>query len=320
MKPTIAITMGDPCGVGPEIVLKATFDERVLRICAPLVLGDAGLLNHIAAKLGLRPLAPETILNLSCLDLGIDALRPGRPDKASAQAMIKYIEEAVAMASNGLAAAMVTAPISKEAAKKAGFAFPGHTEFIAHLTNAKDFRMMLGGKDLKVVLVTIHEPISKVPGLITQAGVYKTIQIADAAFTGRFGIKRPRIAVAGLNPHAGEGGLFGNEDAERIAPAVGKARSEGIDATGPLPPDTVFYRAVRKAEFDCVVCMYHDQGLGPLKLLHFEDGVNATLGLPIIRTSVDHGTAYDIAWQGRASHESLVAAIEMAVEMARKNG
>lgn len=310
--------MGDPCGVGPEIVLKAASDERVRRIAAPLVLGDTGLLNHLAAKLRLTPLAPETVLNLSCLD--IEALRPGRPDKATGSAMIKYIEEAVRMTTAGLAAAMVTAPISKEAAKKAGFAFPGHTEFIAHLTNARDFRMMLGGKTLKVILVTIHEPISRVPGLITQAGIYKTIQITDAAFSGRFGLKKPRIAVAGLNPHAGEGGMFGTEEIKIIAPAIKKARDEGIDVTGPLPPDTVFYRAVRKAEFDCVVCMYHDQGLGPLKLLHFEDGVNATLGLPIIRTSVDHGTAYDIAWQGIASHESLVAAVEMAVEMARKDG
>lgn len=314
MKPTIAITMGDPCGVGPEICLKAIADRRVMRLAKPIVIGDAALFNRIASSLCLAPPAADMICNLS--NLNPDAIRPGEPNKATGRAMINYIEEAVHMATAGTAKAIVTAPISKDAAKKAGFAFPGHTEFIAHLTGTKEFRMMLGGKSLKVILVTIHEPISKVPGLITKAAVYNTIKITDAAFSGRFGIKRPRIAVAGLNPHAGEGGMFGHEDIKLIAPAIKKAASEGINVTGPLPPDTVFYRAVRKAEFDCVVCMYHDQGLGPLKLLHFEDGVNATLGLPIIRTSVDHGTAYDIAWKGVASHESLVAAIEMAVEMA----
>ena len=314
MKPSIAITMGDPCGVGPEIILKAVADRRVLRIARPVVIGDAALLERLALKLRLTPPADGVVCNHSNLATG--ALRPSSPTKATGSAMISYIEEGVRMAKSGTAAAIVTAPISKEAAKKAGFAFPGHTEFIAHLTGTKKFRMMLGGDSLKVILVTIHEAISKVPGLITKAGVYDTIKITDAAFSGRFGLKRPRIAVAGLNPHAGEGGMFGTEEIKIIAPAIKKAQNEGIDVTGPLPPDTVFYRAVRKSEFDCVVCMYHDQGLGPLKLLHFEDGVNATLGLPIVRTSVDHGTAYDIAWKGIASHESLVAAIQMAVEMA----
>jgi 4-hydroxythreonine-4-phosphate dehydrogenase len=182
---------------------------------------------------------------------------------------------------------------------------------------------MLGGGGrggLKVVLVTIHVPLRDVPGLVTKAAVLKTLRITDASFKRDFGIKRPRIAVAGLNPHAGEGGMFGDEEERIIAPAIKKARGEGIEAVGPLPPDTVFYRAVRKKEFDCVVCMYHDQGLGPLKLLHFEDGVNATLGLPIIRTSPDHGTAYDIAWKGKASPDSLVAAIRMAATMAKNRG
>ncbi|OGQ08960.1 MAG: 4-hydroxythreonine-4-phosphate dehydrogenase PdxA [Deltaproteobacteria bacterium RBG_19FT_COMBO_58_16] len=236
------------------------------------------------------------------------------------RAMIGYIEEAVRMVQRGEAEAIVTAPITKEAARLAGFKYPGHTEFIAHLTGAKDFLMMLGGvgrHDLKVVLVTIHVPLSTVPSLVTKAAVLKTLRIANAAFIKDLGIKRPRMAVAGLNPHAGEAGMFGGEDAKVIAPAVAKARAEGIDAIGPLPPDTVFYRAVRKNEFDCVVCMYHDQGLGPLKLMHFEDGVNATLGLPIVRTSPDHGTAYGIAWKGKASPVSLISAIRMAVTMAR---
>ncbi|MEK7679432.1 MAG: 4-hydroxythreonine-4-phosphate dehydrogenase PdxA, partial [Deltaproteobacteria bacterium] len=213
--------------------------------------------------------------------------------------------------------AVVTAPISKEAAKKAGFKFPGHTEFIAHLTGAKDYRMMLGGKDLKVILVTIHEPIKKVPSLITKDAVFKTIRLTHDFFKKGYGIACPRLAVCGLNPHAGEAGMFGSEEKKFIEPAVKKAKRQGIDVTGPLPADTVFYRAVKKREFDCVVCMYHDQGLGPLKLLHFEDGINATLGLPFIRTSVDHGTAYDIAWKGTASHESMVSAILEACRMAR---
>lgn len=314
MKPTIAITMGDPCGIGPEIILKALANRRVRRLANPVVIGDAGVLSHLAARLKLPLLEAGAVLNLSNLDPR--KVNPGRPDKKTGRAMIDYIQEAVCLAQAGIVDAMVTAPISKEAAKKAGFKFPGHTEFIAHLTGAKEFRMMLGGPSLKVVLVTIHEPIKRVPGLITKAAVYKTIRIANDAFKDRFGLKRPRIAVAGLNPHAGEAGMFGDEDSRFIAPAIKKARAEGIDAIGPLPPDTVFYRAAQRKEFDCVVCMYHDQGLGPLKLLHFEDGVNATLGLPIIRTSVDHGTAYEIAGKGVANPASLVAAIGMAVEMA----
>ena len=231
--------------------------------------------------------------------------------------MMKYIEEAVRMAMSGAADAIVTGPISKEAINKAGYDFHGHTEFLAHLTKTKDFCMMLAGKSLKVILVTIHESIKNVPQLLTKENVFKTIKITDDSFKKYFGFQRPRIAVAALNPHAGEGGLFGDEERRIIIPAVKKARQMGVNASGPLPPDTLFYRAVRNKEFDGIVCMYHDQGLIPLKLLHFEDGVNITLGLPIIRTSVDHGTAYDIAWKGVASPASMKAAIEMAVEMSR---
>jgi 4-hydroxythreonine-4-phosphate dehydrogenase len=313
-KPVIAITMGDPVGVGPEIILKALVDRRVRLVADPLVVGDAGLLRFMAKKLKLKVPADSDVKNVSSLD--IKRLKPGRPVKESSSAMISYVKNAVSMALEGTADAIVTGPISKEAAKLAGFKFPGHTEFIAHLTKTKDFRMMLGGTDLKVILVTIHEPLRKVPGLVTRDSVLKTIKITDASFRD-FGFKRPRIAVAGLNPHAGESGMFGDEEEKIIAPAVEKAKRLGINAVGPLPPDTVFYRAVRRKEFDCVVCMYHDQGLGPLKLLHFEDGINATLGLPIIRTSVDHGTAYDIAWKGIASHESLVSAITIAAQMVK---
>jgi 4-hydroxythreonine-4-phosphate dehydrogenase len=316
MRPVIAVTMGDPAGVGPEIILKALDDRRVRRIADPVVIGDLGLLRSLAKRLKLKGPDEGAVVSVSELDLG--KLKAGKPTKESSKAMISYIEEAVYMAAVGDADAIVTAPISKEAARLAGFSFPGHTEFIAHLTGTKDFSMMLGGKALKVVLVTIHAPLRRVPALVTKEAVLKTLRITDESFRRYFGVKRPRIAVAGLNPHAGEAGLFGDEERKVIAPAIKKARSSGINAIGPLPADTVFYRAVKKSEFDCVVAMYHDQGLGPLKLLHFEDGVNVTLGIPIIRTSVDHGTAYDIAWKGSASSESLVAAIEMAVEMAAK--
>ncbi len=313
-KPVIAITMGDPAGIGPELIVKALAGRVIRSKADPLVIGDAGVLNFMADRLKVKPLRPDEIVSASELD--IKRLGPGRPTVESARAMISYVEEAVYMAAVGDVEAVVTCPINKDAAQMAGFGFPGHTEFIAHLTGAEDYAMMLGGDDLKVILVTIHEPIKKVPGLITIESVLKTLKIADASFRMDFGLRKPRIAVCGLNPHAGEGGIFGSEDMKVIAPAVKKARSKGINAIGPLPADTVFYRTVRKKEFDCVVAMYHDQGLGPLKLLHFEDGVNATLGLPIVRTSVDHGTAYDVAWKGIASTGSLVAAVRMAAEMA----
>ena len=232
--------------------------------------------------------------------------------------MMAYIKEAVCMAMAGDVDAIVTGPISKEAINRAGYNFHGHTEFLAHLTKTKDYAMMLAGSSLKVILVTIHESIKNVPGLLTTEKVFKTIKITDNTFKRYFGLKKPRIAVAALNPHAGEGGLFGNEEKRIILPAIQKARRLGINASDPLPPDTLFYRAVKNSKFDCVVCMYHDQGLIPLKLLHFENGVNVTLGLPIIRTSVDHGTAYDIAWKGIANPASMKAAIKMAVEMVKR--
>ena len=310
--------MGDPAGIGPEIVLKAFWDARVRRVCTPVVVGDRVLLDLLARRLGLKPLPEGSVRGGAPLDTR--RVSAGVASAACGRAMVSYIEEAVRMASSKEAEAVVTAPITKEATRLAGFPYPGHTEFIARLTRTKDFLMMLGGAgrhDLKVTLVTIHVPLADVPRLVTKAAVLRALRITDAAFKRDFHIKSPRIAVAGLNPHAGEAGMFGAEEKMVIAPAVKKARAEGINATGPLPPDTVFYRAVRKAEFDCVVCMYHDQGLGPLKLLHFEDGVNATLGLPIVRTSPDHGTAYNIAWKGIASIESMVAAIRMAAAMAR---
>ncbi len=314
MKPTIAITMGDPTGVGPEVILKAVSDKNIRRLCNPVILGDEAVFNHLNSKFKIQN-SKLRVINFSHLNPA--KLKPGKPDKVCAKAMMTYIEEAVCMAAAGDVDAIVTGPISKEAINKAGYNFHGHTEFLAHLTKTKDFRMMLAGSSLKVVLVTIHESIKKMPGLLTKENVFKTIKITDETFKKYFGIKRPRIAVAALNPHAGEAGLFGDEEKRIIMPAIQKATRLGINASDPLPPDTLFYRAVKNKEFDCVVCMYHDQGLIPLKLLHFEDGVNVTLGLPIIRTSVDHGTAYDIAWEGIANPASMKAAIKMAVEMVK---
>ncbi|HBR17920.1 MAG: 4-hydroxythreonine-4-phosphate dehydrogenase PdxA [Deltaproteobacteria bacterium RIFCSPLOWO2_12_FULL_43_16] len=315
MKPTIAITMGDPTGVGPEVILKALTDRNIRQLCTPVVLGDEAVLEFVSAKCKLQS-ANCKVINLS--NLNPPKLKPGRPDKICAKAMMTYIEEAVCMAMAGDVDAIVTAPISKEAINRAGYKFHGHTEFLAHLTKTKDYAMMLAGSSLKVILLTIHESIKNVPGLLTTEKVFKTIKITDNTFKRYFGLKKPRIAVAALNPHAGEGGLFGGEEKRIILPAIKKARQMGINASDPLPPDTLFYRAVKNKEFDCVICMYHDQGLIPLKLLHFENGVNVTLGLPIIRTSVDHGTAYDIAWKGIANPASMKAAIKMAVEMVGK--
>ena len=208
---------------------------------------------------------------------------------------------------------MVTAPISKEALKMAGMTWPGHTEMIAELTGTRDYAMMLVGGPLRVILVTIHTALRNVPDMIKQDTVLKTIRLARRA-CNMLGIKAPRIAVAGLNPHAGEAGMFGDEEIREIIPAIEAARLEGIEATGPFPPDTVFHKAY-KGEVDIVVCMYHDQGLVPLKMIAFDTGVNVTVGLPIIRTSPDHGTAYDIAWSGKADPSSLIEAVRLASQM-----
>jgi 4-hydroxythreonine-4-phosphate dehydrogenase len=315
MKPRVAITMGDPAGVGPELILKALAARKVRAAARAVVVGDGLILAHLAKSLKLRAPVEGEVKSLS--NLNPKSILPGRASPAASRAMISYIEEGVRMTLAEEVDAIVTGPINKEAARGVGFRFPGHTEFLADLTGAKNFAMMLAGEDLLVVPVTTHVPLADVPALITPGKILKTIMVTDAAFKSYFNIKRARIAVAGLNPHAGEGGLFGKEEKSIIAPAVKKARSLGIDARGPLPADTVFYMAAVRREFDCVVCMYHDQGLGPMKLLNFDDGVNITLGLPIIRTSVDHGTAYDIAWKGEASAASMINAILTAARMAR---
>ncbi|MFQ5480922.1 MAG: 4-hydroxythreonine-4-phosphate dehydrogenase PdxA [Thermodesulfobacteriota bacterium] len=317
MRQKIALTMGDPAGIGPELVLRALTDSRVLAVAEPLLYGDAGVLELVAKKLGLPGPAPERVVETSSIDTS--NLQPGRAGSEAGRAMIAAVERAVKDALSGKVSAVVTAPINKETASLSGFSFPGHTEFIAHLCGDIDPVMMLCGPrsdDLKVALVTTHVSMRELPALITEESIFYTLKVTADSLKSRFAIEKPSIAVAGLNPHAGEGGIFGAEEQEVIAPAIKRARAAGINVTGPEPPDTVFYRAVRKKEFNAVVCMYHDQGLGPLKLLHFDDGINVTLGLPVIRTSPDHGTAYDIAWKGEANPLSLISAIEMAAKMA----
>jgi len=317
-RPKIALTMGDPAGIGPELILRALTDKGVLDVAEPVIYGDRGVFEIVSKKLGLPMPTPDIFNNITSIDVA--GLTPGSPNKEGGRAMITCIERAVMETLAGKLSALVTAPINKETAHLAGFTFPGHTEFIAHLCGETAPIMMLcgpGAEDLKVALVTTHVSMRELPGLITEESVFYTLKVTADSLKIRFGIKAPSIAVAGLNPHAGEGGIFGDEEEKIITPAIERARAEGLNVTGPVPPDTVFYRAVRKKEFNAVVCMYHDQGLGPLKLLHFDDGINVTLGLPVIRTSPDHGTAYDIAWQGKANPLSLVSAIEMAAMMVR---
>ena len=316
----IGITMGCPVGVGPEIALRYLDTPQPLPEFTVVVLGDLGVLQRCARGLGIsKPVVawqpgnevrPEAINVYSLSDLG-PGLRWGQPDSATGRAMGRYIEEAVGLIAAGELSAMVTCPIAKSALQAAGYDYPGHTEMLAALCGTSDYAMMMAGGSLRVTLVTIHQALIQAAAALTSAAVERLLAITHRALQEDFGLEAPRLAVAGRNPHAGEGGLFGREEEEIIAPAVRQATARGLLVSGPLPPDTVFYRA-SQGQYDAVVAMYHDQGLIPFKLLHFRDGVNVTLGLPIVRTSVDHGTAYDIAGQGLADPASLAAACEMA--------
>lgn len=320
--PILAVTMGDPAGVGPEIVVLAHLSREIFSVCRPVVYGDAGILRRAAAVLG-NPIevipggdpGPGRIAVRDLSSLSPADVPFGRISAAGSRAMAAYIRAAAEDALAGRARAVVTCPITKEGLSRAGVPFPGHTEFLADLCGGAEVVMMLAGSRLRVALATIHVSLRKALELLSPPLIERTVRITHDFFRTNMGIDAPRIAVAGVNPHAGEGGMFGEEEKAVIAPAVGACRRQGIDASGPYPPDTVFYRAFR-GEFDVVVAMTHDHGLIPLKLVHFEDGVNVTMGLPVIRTSVDHGTAYDIAGKGTASPASLIAAIRMAAEMA----
>lgn len=326
--PLLGITMGDPVGVGPEIIPKALSNPRVWRCCRPVVYGDATRLRVGSASTGVRLHFWEAssisdfregrdgipVINPVLMDA--ERLQWGQPTPITGIAMSAYLNAAIDDAMAGRIAALATGPINKLALKMADIDFSGHTEILAQRTGTQNYAMMLAGKRLKVVLATIHLPIDQVSRALTTQGITTIVGLTDHALKTRFGLPEPRIAVAGLNPHAGESGLFGSEEERIIRPAIGLAASQGIAVSGPHPPDTVFFRASQGA-YDTVVAMYHDQGLGPFKMIHFDDGVNTTLGLPIVRTSVDHGTAYDIAGTGQASPESMVAAIAMAADQAR---
>jgi 4-hydroxythreonine-4-phosphate dehydrogenase len=321
----IGITMGCPVGIGPEIILKFFAGKAANREFMPVVLGDINVLERCRRELGIHaacapwhpgePIPADRIPVIAVSSLEASNLQWGRPNRETGMAMANAITTAVSLIRDGLLDGMTTCPISKKALHEAGYAFPGHTEMLAHLSGGSNPVMMLAGSRLRVTLVTIHCRLSDVAELILRASVLRLIRLTHRALVTDFDIQIPRIAVAGLNPHGGEQGLFGDEEKLEIAPAIMDAREEGINAQGPFPPDTVFLKAAA-GDYDAVVCMYHDQGLIPFKLLHFSDGVNVTLGLPLVRTSVDHGTAYDIAGKGIADPQSLAAAVKLAETIA----
>ncbi len=319
-EPVIALTMGDPCGIGPEVVVKAASVPPVRRAARLRVFGDLDLLRKTALALHLD--VPMVAVDAQAPDGAVVVESGptlsghvwGEPNASSDAAQLAYIESACRALEDGSASAVVTAPISKSAIHRAGSPFSGHTDMLAARFGGGPAVMMLAGPSLKVIPLTVHVALSEVPGLVTVEGLRHAIRVADACFRRDFGVARPRVAVAGLNPHAGEGGMFGQEEATILLPAIEAERVAGIDVRGPFPADTVFHRATR-GEFEVVIGMYHDQALTPLKLLDFDRAVNVTLGLPIIRTSVDHGTAYDIAGKGVASAQSMVEAIQLATRM-----
>lgn len=307
--------MGDPAGVGPEVTLKALRRPEVLAACRPVVVGDRSVLVKAARALGeaeLRLPEEAELVDLGALSMEEHAW--GRLDARSGRAAAAYIERAVGMAQAGEIAAVVTSPINKEALKLAQVPYPGHTEMVAALTNAKEYAMMLVGPELRVIHVSTHVSLAEAIRRVKRERILAVIRLAHQVLQLE-GLERPRIAVAGLNPHAGENGLFGDEEKTEIAPAIEEAVANGIEATGPHPPDTVFLHAVN-GRFDVVVAMYHDQGHIPAKLNGFDRSVNVTVGAGVIRTSVDHGTAFDIAGKGVASEESMVQAILYAARLA----
>ncbi len=310
--PRVAITMGDPAGVGPELCLRLLRDERVRLVCAPIVFGDLGVLNRVARQLGWPEPGSAFVRDLGAIDA--ITVEPGKVSVDCGRAAYEYVTLAIDEALAGRVDAIATGPLHKEALHAAGIPFPGHTEILADRTKADRACMMLTSDAITCSLVTVHVGYREVPALLTRERILETIELTAAAMERMRG-RKPRLLVCGLNPHAGEHGLFGDREEERvIAPAIADARAKGIDVNGPLPPDTAFLPKFRK-ETDAYVCMYHDQGLIPLKALAFEDAVNVTLGLPIVRTSVDHGTAFDIAWKGVADVSSFVKAVELAVKL-----
>jgi 4-phospho-D-threonate 3-dehydrogenase / 4-phospho-D-erythronate 3-dehydrogenase len=322
--------MGDPAGIGPEVVLKAVAEEEIRKICLPVIIGDAQLLAHTARTLDLQSgydivrkeeSIPERFSEpiIYHLDNVSGFIEPGIESGAAGKAAAGYIEAAVELCAAGSVDAIATAPINKRALFLGGYSFPGHTEFLAHLTGTEEYAMAFVAANLRIVLLSTHVPLSVAIRMVEKDRLVQVINLTYRELR-RWGIERPRLAVAALNPHGAEGGLFGVEEAAEMVPAIETAREfDDINVQGPFSADTVFLRASR-GEFDAVVACYHDQAMIPVKCLSFGEAVNVTLGLPFIRTSVDHGTAFDIAGKGLAEHSSMVAAIKLAAELSTQAG
>ncbi|MGH7233427.1 MAG: 4-hydroxythreonine-4-phosphate dehydrogenase PdxA [Nitrospiraceae bacterium] len=328
-RPILGLTMGDPAGIGPEVIAKALAHRAVRALCRPIVIGSLPVMERTIRSLRLR-LRTVTVHDhteawgssvdvpvLDPLERPLGKFRAGAVAEKTGAASVAFIQTAVRLAQAGCTDAIVTGPINKEAINLAGCHYPGHTELLAALTNAKESGMMILGGPLKVMFTTTHVAVRDLADALTTERVARAIRLANRGLCEYFGVTKPRIGVAALNPHAGESGLFGNEEREVILPASRRARRAGIQASDPLPADTLFGKAAR-GEYDGVVAMYHDQGLIPLKLVAFGACVNLTVGLPIIRTSVDHGTAYDIVGKGIADPGSLIEAIKLAADLAKK--
>lgn len=330
LRPRIGITVGDPAGIGPEVSLKAAFAPDVLAACLPVLLGDARFLLDWARQFGLSqdvqitkrgdviPTNADTplIYDLKNLPDWANLIQLGKEQAVCGKAAAAYIETGVSLCLSGQLDALSTAPINKKALSLAGYAFPGHTEFLAHLTQTAEFAMTFIAPTLRVALLTTHVPLVEVSSYVTRAALEQKIRLIDRELK-RLGLLCPRIAVAALNPHGAEGGLFGVEESTEMLPAIEACRLEDIEVSGPHSGDTIFLRAAR-GEFDIVLSCYHDQGLIPIKCLAFGDAVNVTIGLPFIRTSVDHGTAFDIAGKGCAEHSSMIAAIKLAADLSQR--
>jgi len=328
--PRIGITMGDPAGIGPEVVLKAVAEPEIQKVCVPVIIGDAQMLAHTARTLDLQcgydiirkeESFPEHLNEPAIfhLDNILGFIEPGIESGAAGKAAAGYIEAAVELCAAGSIDAIATAPINKRALFLGGYSFPGHTEFLAHLTRSEEYAMAFVAANLRIVLLSTHVPLSEAIRLVERDRLVKVINLTNRELQ-RWGMERPRLAVAALNPHGAEGGLFGVEEASEMVPAIEACRQlDDINVHGPYSADTVFLRASR-GEFDAVIACYHDQAMIPVKCLSFGEAVNVTLGLPFIRTSVDHGTAFDIAGKGVAEHSSMVAAIKLAADLSTQAG
>ena len=329
-KPAIAITMGDPCGIGPEVVVKALADPRVYDSCRPMVIGNTYAMNQAIKATGL-PLAiretddpigagedPATVDVVDIHNLNPEDITVGQLSVPCGKAAMEWVTKAGELALAGIVDGIATAPLNKEAAAMAGYESIGHTELLQELSGARIVPTMLMSKNLRVVHLTTHRSLRVACDYVKKDRILDFLQLTHDSFV-KWGFPNPRIAAAGLNPHNSDGGLLGNEEADEIAPAVAAAREWGIDAVGPIPADSVFHQAI-SGRYDAVLAMFHDQGHIPVKVYGFEESVTANLGLPFVRTSVDHGTAFDIAGQGIAQHVSMLESIRLAVELARGNG